>query len=273
MRININRFLSLCVCAAGLLAGCHKETVSLPDNSIRISAAVSPLTRGGYDRFTLDEFRFFVLNAVSEEHTYRNVLIRKTGDEFTSSPLEMRWQNSFTAVDLVAMTRSVGTLDSDMQVVLPQDQRSEAALREADFLYFRQTGFLPSTHLVAGQIPLKLEHKCAKISISLLVGGGTSSDSNPVTDFSIEGVRTECGFHPGSGTWSNRPGEAGTVLPFLQSYTLSAAHYECVVIPQKIAPGTMGISFEIAGQPYHYRLREEILLEEGTLNTLDITIP
>ena len=101
--------LAMAALATAVFASCSSEDdlaqSNYPmDNVVRIMTSVDGMnTRASYGNSTdnLNSFGFCIKNANSEKYTYDNVKITKKGSIWNSAT-QMLWQNSTTAVDILA---------------------------------------------------------------------------------------------------------------------------------------------------------------------------
>lgn len=260
------------------------------DGIIRVHAENESFTRGGYDTGTLKEFRLFVTNSVSPNHTYQNVQMRKENGEFVAykdgTPLTMQWQNSFDSVDVVAITGrmadvdkpfSVSDVNKPFSVSVLAEQSTNSAIEESDFLYYRKSGFIPESDLVNGKIQLLFSHMCAKLRVTLNLSKIGASTVNPVKHIQVEGIVLERMFNPMTAQWEGSSAStASAIIPFMVSYSYSAndaiAVYDCILVPQKVSLNGLVVNVVVEEKNYNYAVPEEVLFHSGTLYNLSVTV-
>ena len=104
------KILTMAALATAVFASCSSEDElaqsNYPmDNVVRIMTSVDGMnTRASYGNSTdkLNSFGFCINNANSTTYTYDNVKVTKEGSNWNPAT-QMLWQNSTTAVDILAM--------------------------------------------------------------------------------------------------------------------------------------------------------------------------
>ena len=103
------QFFAIAALGAALFASCSSEDElaqsNYPmDNVVRIMTSVDGMnTRASYGNSTdkLSSFGFCINNAGNTKYTYDNIMVTKDGSNWNPAT-QMLWQNSTTAVDILA---------------------------------------------------------------------------------------------------------------------------------------------------------------------------
>lgn len=156
--------LAMAALATAVFASCSNED-GLPqsnypaDNVVRIMTSVDGMnTRASYGNSTdkLKWFGFCIKNANSEKYTYDNIKVSQKGYNWIPAT-QMLWQNSTTAVDILAYAPYQETTEdahgkvkvfgkTDYAFSVKEDQ-SNAEDYSSDLIVFKQTGFTPVLEL------------------------------------------------------------------------------------------------------------------------------
>ena len=158
------KFLTMAALATAFFASCSNED-GLPqsnypaDNVVRITTSVDGMnTRASYGGSTakLSSFGFCINNAGSDKYTYDNIKVTQENGKWNPAT-QMLWQNSTTAVDILAYAPYQETTEdatgkvkvfgkTDYAFSVKEDQ-SNAEDYSSDLIVYKQTGFTPGLEL------------------------------------------------------------------------------------------------------------------------------
>lgn len=286
-----------------IVSGCVEqgELPSTPDvqvdDIIRVATDVSSAdagnieTRAGATTQSLNRFRFFVTQASDASYNYQNVAMYKQNNEFKSytddthaTPLTMHWQDLTASVQLVATTQAPTNLATPVEVSVATDQSTASAVEQSDFLYFKNSTFIPSQHLVGGKVPISLKHQNAKFLLTIKLGTefntAVSLTTNPIAKVVVEGTKPKRLFNCQSGVWGVQPTAAlSNILPYASKYTpgngtmvKAEAAYECILIPQSLAAKAMTIVVTVGKEEYRYAIPAALTLAPNTEYSLTLSV-
>ncbi len=288
-----NKILAISLLMA-TLAGCSEEEKptngNFPaDGVIRIDASVdTPLTRSFNESGNLMEFGINVNNPKSEAHCYRNVRMSRAtiGAEWISDT-QMVWQNDTQEVTVFAYAPYVeGDLYSsstNVPVRVESDQSTEDAGKQSDFLLSKRQ-INPATDLVDGKIRLSLSHAMSQLKIVVTLGSDMNVPSipvqNPLSDLKVNGTIIAGICYIASSTPQITPSNIGTstitarfadYMPAATQSQNGTSTYECIVVPQTIAPNTLSVTFRINDVDYCWTSPDTVTFENGIRYTLNLT--
>ena len=158
------KILTMAALATAVFASCSSEDElaqnNYPmDNVVRIMTSVDGMnTRASYGNSTdnLSSFGFCIHNAGSTKYTYDNIKVTQEGSNWNPAT-QMLWQNSTTAVDILAYAPYQETTEDangkvkvfgkpDYAFSVQADQ-SDAEDYSSDLIVYKQTEFKPGSEL------------------------------------------------------------------------------------------------------------------------------
>lgn len=295
---------------AAVLAGCSdNEDMTLQNNYpadgvIRMNVAVNdPQTRATYsDDNTLKDFRIIVHNPKNlDAYTYNSILVNNDGTDWTPET-QMLWANDSDPVTIIAYKSNVEnpgyTVDkTDVPVNIQTEQGQEDNMLKSDFLFFKQSNFIPKENLTtpAGKVAIRFQHVLSKLTLTINLGTELNEpavpEEDPIENLKINGtsVSGTTDFGNAQDTQDNGPLPAvttasnkGGVSPLFIRYTKAgnktqqgSVTYDCILIPQTITMNEFSVSFDVRltnGQikKYTWTSDQEVELQPGTAHTLTL---
>lgn len=293
--------LAMAALATAVFASCSNED-GLPqsnypmDNVVRIMTSVDGMnTRASYGNSTdnLNSFGFCIKNANSEKYTYDNIKVTKEGSNWIPAT-QMLWQNSTTAVDILAYAPYQETTEdasgkvkvfgkTDYAFSVKEDQ-SKAEDYSSDLIVYRQTGFTPGTNLNTNQaVNVAFTHLLSQLNLTIELRDQFNQDeekpvtSATVTDVKVDGtfIRSKVNFaaDPISVQFDGMASKA--ITPETVAFTKAdkttdhaTFKYSAIVIPQMIMAGTFCISFKVNGNDYIWTSTSDVNFVSGKKHDL-----
>ena len=275
--------LAMAALATAVFASCSSEDElaqnNYPmDNVVRIMTSVDGMnTRASYGNSTdkLSSFGFCINNANSTTYTYDNVKVTKEGSNWIPAT-QMLWQNSTTAVDILAYAPYQETTEdasgkvkvfgkTDYAFSVKEDQ-SNAEDYSSDLIVYKQTGFKPGTELNTSKaVDVTFTHLLSQLNLTIELRDQFNQDEKkPVTSATVTDVKVDGTFIRSKVNFAADP------ISFLRDGQASAAitpetvafkkadkttdhatfKYSAIVIPQKVIAGQLCIKFKVDGTDY-----------------------
>ena len=277
------KILTMAALATAVFASCSNDEdlaqSNYPmDNVVRIMTSVDGMnTRASYGNSTdkLSSFGFCIKNANSEKYTYDNVKVTKDGSNWNPAT-QMLWQNSTTAVDILAYAPYQETTEdasgkvkvfgkTDYAFSVKEDQ-SNAEDYSSDLIVYKQTGFKPGTELNTSKaVDVTFTHLLSQLNLTIELRDQFNQDEKkPVTSATVTDVKVDGTFIRSKVNFAADP------ISFLRDGHASAAitpetvafkkadkttdhatfKYSAIVIPQKVIAGQLCIKFKVDGTDY-----------------------
>ena len=277
------KILTMAALATAVFASCSGEDElaqsNYPmDNVVRIMTSVDGMnTRASYGNSTdkLNSFGFCINNAGSDKYTYDNIKVTKEGNNWNPAT-QMLWQNSTTAVDILAYAPYQETTEdasgkvkvfgkTDYAFSVKEDQ-SNAEDYSSDLIVYKQTGFKPGTELNTSKaVDVTFTHLLSQLNLTIELRDQFNQDeekpvtSATVTDVKVDGtlIRSKVNFaaDPISVQFDGRASKA--ITPETVAFTKAdkttdhaTFKYSAIVIPQKVIAGQLCIKFKVDGTDY-----------------------
>ena len=281
--MNAIQLLTMAALATAVFASCSSEDElaqnNYPmDNVVRIMTSVDGMnTRASYGNSTdkLSSFGFCINNANSTTYTYDNVKVTKDGSNWNPAT-QMLWQNSTTAVDILAYAPYQETTEdangkvkvfgkTDYAFSVKEDQ-SNAEDYSSDLIVYKQTGFTPGLELNTSKaVDVTFTHLLSQLNLTIELRDQFNQDeekpvtSATVTDVKVDGtfIRSKVNFaaDPISVQFDGMASKA--ITPETVAFTKAdkttdhaTFKYSAIVIPQWIRAGVFCISFKVNGNDY-----------------------
>ena len=277
------KILTMAAMATAVFASCSNED-GLPqsnypaDNVVRIMTSVDGMnTRASYGNSAdkLKSFGFCIKNANSEKYTYDNIKVSQKGYNWIPAT-QMLWQNSTTAVDILAYAPYQETTEdangkvkvfgkTDYAFSVKEDQ-SNAENYSSDLIVYKQTGFKPGTELNTSKaVDVTFTHLLSQLNLTIELRDQFNQDEEkPVTSATVTDVKVDGTFIRSKVNFAADP------ISFLRDGQASAAitpetvafkkadkttdhatfKYSAIVIPQKVIAGQLCIKFKVDGTDY-----------------------
>lgn len=295
------KILTMAALATAVFASCSSEDElaqnNYPmDNVVRIMTSVDGMnTRASYGNSTdkLNSFGFCINNAGSDKYTYDNVKVTKEGSNWIPAT-QMLWQNSTTAVDILAYAPYQETTEdasgkvkvfgkTDYAFSVKEDQ-SNAEDYSSDLIVYKQTGFKPESDLNTNQaVDVTFTHLLSQLNLTIELRDQFNQDekkpvtSATVTDVKVDGtfIRSKVNFaaDPISVQFDGMASKA--ITPETVAFTKAdkttdhaTFKYSAIVIPQWIRAGVFCISFKVNGNDYIWTSTSDVNFVSGKKHDL-----
>lgn len=288
--------LAMAALATAVFASCSSEDElaqnNYPmDNVVRIMTSVDGMnTRASYGNSTdkLNSFGFCINNAGSDKYTYDNIKVTKEGNNWNPAT-QMLWQNSTTAVDILAYAPYQETTEdatgkvkifgkTDYAFSVQADQ-SNAEDYSSDLIVFKQTGFTPGSELNTSKaVEVAFTHLLSQLNLTIELRDQFNQDekkpvtSATVTDVKVDGtfIRSKVNFAADPISFL-RDGQASVAITpetvAFKKADKTTDHatfkYSAIVIPQWIMAGSFCISFKVDGTDYIWTSTSDVEFVSG----------
>ena len=277
------KLLTMAALATAVFASCSNED-GLPqsnypaDNVVRITTSVDGMnTRASYGNSTakLSSFGFCINNAGSDKYTYDNIKVTQEGSNWNPAT-QMLWQNSTTAVDILAYAPYQETTEdasgkvkvfgkTDYAFSVKEDQ-SNAEDYSSDLIVYKQTGFKPGTELNTSKaVDVTFTHLLSQLNLTIELRDQFNQDEKkPVTSATVTDVKVDGTFIRSKVNFAADPisvlrdGQASAAITpetvAFKKADKTTDHatfkYSAIVIPQKVIAGQLCIKFKVDGTDY-----------------------
>ena len=270
------------------------------DNVVRIMTSVDGMnTRASYGNSTakLSSFGFCINNAGSAKYTYDNIKVTKEGSNWIPAT-QMLWQNSTTAVDILAYAPYQETTEdangkvkvfgkTDYAFSVKADQ-SNAEDYSSDLIVYKKTGFKPGTELNTSKaVDVTFTHLLSQLNLTIELRDQFNQDeekpvtSATVTDVKVDGtlIRSKVNFaaDPISVQFDGMASKA--ITPETVAFTKAdkttdhaTFKYSAIVIPQRIMAGAFCISFKVDGTDYIWTATSDVKFVSGKKYDLHLLV-
>ena len=293
--------LAMAALATAVFASCSNDEdlaqSNYPmDNVVRIMTSVDGMnTRASYGNSTdkLKSFGFCIKNANSEKYTYDNIKVSQEGSNWIPAT-QMFWQNSTTAVDILAYAPYQETTEdatgkvkvfgkTDYAFSVKEDQ-SNAEDYSSDLIVYKKTGFKPGTELNTSKaVDVTFTHLLSQLNLTIELRDQFNQDeekpvtSATVTDVKVDGtfIRSKVNFaaDPISVQFDGMASKA--ITPETVAFTKAdkttdhaTFKYSAIVIPQWIRAGVFCISFKVNGNDYIWTSTSDVNFVSGKKHDL-----
>ena len=267
------------------------------DNVVRIMTSVDGMnTRASYGNSTdkLNSFGFCINNAGSDKYTYDNVKVTKEGSNWIPAT-QMLWQNSTTAVDILAYAPYQETTEdangkvkvfgkTDYAFSVKEDQ-SKAEDYSSDLIVFKQTGFTPVLELNTSKaVEVAFTHLLSQLNLIIELRDQFNTNNNTVTKGFVTDVKVNGTIISSKVDFSASPisvqvdgTQTAAITPETTGFTPAenaTAHavfnYSAIVIPQTVAAGNFSISFKVNNTEYIWTATDAVTFESGKKHELHL---
>ena len=299
------KILTMAALATAVFASCSSEDElaqnNYPmDNVVRIMTSVDGMnTRASYGNSTdkLNSFGFCINNANSTTYTYDNVKVTKEGSNWNPAT-QMLWQNSTTAVDILAYAPYQETTEdasgkvkvfgkTDYAFSVKEDQNN-AEDYSSDLIVYKQTGFKPGTQLNTSKaVDVTFTHLLSQLNLTIELRDQFNQDeekpvtSATVTDVKVDGtlIRSKVNFaaDPISVRFDGLASKA--ITPETVAFTKADKttdhaifKYSAIVIPQRVYAGSLCIKFKVDGTDYIWTATDDAEFESGKKYELHLLV-
>ena len=295
------KILTMAALATAVFASCSSEDElaqnNYPmDNVVRIMTSVDGMnTRASYGNSTdkLNSFGFCINNAGNTKYTYDNIKVSQEGSNWIPAT-QMFWQNSTTAVDILAYAPYQETTEdasgkvkvfgkTDYAFSVKEDQ-SNAEDYSSDLIVYKQTGFTPGSELNTSKaVDVTFTHLLSQLNLTIELRDQFNQDeekpvtSATVTDVKVDGtfIRSKVNFaaDPISVQFDGMASKA--ITPETVAFTKAdkttdhaTFKYSAIVIPQWIMAGVFCISFKVNGTDYIWTSTSDVNFVSGKKHDL-----
>ena len=303
--MKTTKLFTMAALAMAVFASCSNEDElsqsNYPaDNVVRIMASMDGMdTRASYGNSTdkLNSFGFCINNAGNTKYTYDNIKVTKEGSNWIPAT-QMLWQNSTTAVDILAYAPYQETTEdasgkvkvfgkTDYAFSVKEDQ-SNAEDYSSDLIVYKQTGFKPGTELNTSKaVDVTFTHLLSQLNLTIELRDQFNQDEKkPVTSATVTDVKVDGTFIRSKVNFAADP------ISFLRDGLASAAitpetvafkkadkttdhatfKYSAIVIPQKVIAGQLCIKFKVDGTDYIWTGTDNALFESGKKYELHLLV-
>ena len=294
--------LAMAALATAVFASCSNDEdlaqSNYPmDNVVRIMTSVDGMnTRASYGNSTdkLKSFGFCIKNANSEKYTYDNIKVSQEGSNWIPAT-QMLWQNSTTAVDILAYAPYQETTEDangkvkvfgkpDYVFSVKADQ-SDAEDYSSDLIVFKQTGFTPGSELNTSKaVEVAFTHLLSQLNLTIELRDQFNTNNNTVTKGFVTDVKVNGTIISSKVDFSASPisvqvdgTQAAAITPETTGFTPAenaTAHavfnYSAIVIPQTVAAGNFSISFKVNNTEYIWTATDAVTFESGKKHELHL---
>ena len=296
------KILTMAALATAVFASCSNDEdlaqSNYPmDNVVRIMTSVDGMnTRASYGNSTdkLKSFGFCIKNANSEKYTYDNIKVTKEGSNWIPAT-QMFWQNSTTAVDILAYAPYQETTEdatgkvkvfgkTDYAFSVKEDQ-SNAEDYSSDLIVFKQTGFTPVLELNTSKaVEVAFTHLLSQLNLIIELRDQFNTNNNTVTKGFVTDVKVNGTIISSKVDFSASPisvqvdgTQTAAITPETTGFTPAenaTAHavfnYSAIVIPQTVAAGNFSISFKVNNTEYIWTATDAVTFESGKKHELHL---
>ena len=295
------KILTMAALATAVFASCSNDEdlaqSNYPmDNVVRIMTSVDGMnTRASYGNSTdkLNSFGFCINNAGSDKYTYDNIKVTQENGKWNPAT-QMLWQNSTTAVDILAYAPYQETTEdatgkvkvfgkTDYAFSVKEDQ-SNAEDYSSDLIVYKQTGFTPGLELNTSKaVDVTFTHLLSQLNLTIELRDQFNQDeekpvtSATVTDVKVDGtfIRSKVNFaaDPISVQFDGMASKAITpeTVAFKKADKTTdhaTFKYSAIVIPQWIMAGVFCISFKVNGNDYIWTSTSDVNFVSGKKHDL-----
>ena len=300
------KILTMAALATAVFASCSSEDElaqsNYPmDNVVRIMTSVDGMnTRASYGNSTdkLNSFGFCINNAGNTKYTYDNIKVSQEGSNWIPAT-QMFWQNSTTAVDILAYAPYQETTEdasgkvkvfgkTDYAFSVKEDQ-SNAEDYSSDLIVYKKTGFKPGTELNTSKaVDVTFTHLLSQLNLTIELRDEFNQNkekpitAESVTDVKINGtiLSSKVDFTAESivAKVDNTQG-ATAITPETVAFTKAdkttdhaTFKYSAIVIPQRVYAGQLCIKFKVDGTDYIWTGTDNALFESGKKYELHLLV-
>ena len=299
------KILTMAALATAVFASCSNDEdlaqSNYPmDNVVRIMTSVDGMnTRASYGNSTdkLKSFGFCIKNANSEKYTYDNIKVSQEGSNWIPAT-QMFWQNSTTAVDILAYAPYQETTEdangkvkvfgkTDYAFSVKEDQ-SNAEDYSSDLIVYKQTGFTPGSELNTSKaVDVTFTHLLSQLNLTIELRDQFNQDEKkPVTSATVTDVKVDGTFIRSKVNFAADPISVQidglipkTITPETVAFTKAdkttdhaTFKYSAIVIPQWIMAGTFCISFKVNGNDYIWTSTSDVNFVSGKKHDLHLLV-
>ena len=291
------KILTMAALATAVFASCSNDEdlaqSNYPmDNVVRIMTSVDGMnTRASYGNSTdnLSSFGFCIHNAGSTKYTYDNIQVTKEGGNWNPAT-QMLWQNSTTAVDILAYAPYQETTEDangkvkvfgkpDYVFSVKADQ-SGAEDYSSDLIVYKQTEFKPGSELNTSKaVDVTFTHLLSQLNLTIELRDQFNQDeekpvtSATVTDVKVDGtfIRSKVNFAADPISVQVDGTQATAITPETTEFTPAenttnhhaVFNYSAIVIAQTVTAGNFSTSFKVNNTEYIWTATDDVNFVSG----------
>ena len=300
------KLLTMAALATAVFASCSNED-GLPqsnypaDNVVRITTSVDGMnTRASYGNSTakLSSFGFCINNAGSDKYTYDNIKVTQENGDWNPAT-QMLWQNSTTAVDILAYAPYLESTEdangkvkvfgkSDYSFSVKEDQ-SNAEDYSSDLIVYKKTEFTPESNLNTNQaVDVAFTHLLSQLNLTIELRDQFNQDEKkPVTEKTVTDVKVDGTFIRSKVNFAADPinvlidghQASKAITPETVAFTKADKttdhaifKYSAIVIPQRVYAGSLCIKFKVDGTDYIWTATDDAEFESGKKYELHLLV-
>lgn len=296
------KILTMAALATAVFASCSNDEdlaqSNYPmDNVVRIMTSVDGMnTRASYGNSTdnLNSFGFCINNAGSTKYTYDNIKVTQENGNWNPAT-QMLWQNSTTAVDILAYAPyQESTEDASGKVKVfgktdyafsVKEDQSNAEDYSSDLIVYKKTGFKPGTELNTSKaVDVTFTHLLSQLNLTIELRDQFNTNNNTVTKGFVTDVKVNGTIISSKVDFSASPisvqvdgTQTAAITPETTGFTPAenaTAHavfnYSAIVIPQTVAAGNFSISFKVNNTEYIWTATDAVTFESGKKHELHL---
>ena len=269
------------------------------DNVVRIMASMDGMdTRASYGSSTAKLSSFgFCINGSKSEYTYDNIKVTKDGSNWIPAT-QMLWQNSTTAVDILAYAPyQESTEDASGKVKIfgksnyafsVQENQNTADDYSSDLIVYKQTGFTPGTELNKSKaVEVSFTHLLSQLNLTIELRDQFNQDEKKpvtkefVTDVKVNGtiINSKVNFAASPISVQVDGTQAADITPETTGFKAAskttdhaAFNYSAIVIPQTVTTGNFSISFKVNGTDYIWTSTSDVNFVSGKKHQLSLLV-
>ena len=300
------KILTMAALATAVFASCSSEDElaqnNYPmDNVVRIMTSVDGMnTRASYGNSTdnLSSFGFCIYNAGSTKYTYDNIQVTKEGGNWNPAT-QMLWQNSTTAVDILAYAPYQETTEDangkvkvfgkpDYVFSVKADQ-SGAEDYSSDLIVYKQTGFTPGSELNTSKaVDVTFTHLLSQLNLTIELRDQFNQDEEkPVTSATVTDVKVDGTIISSKVNFASAPisvqvdgTQATAITPETTEFTPAenttnhhaVFNYSAIVILQTVTAGNFSISFKVNNTEYIWTATDDVDFVSGKKHDLHLFV-
>ncbi len=301
MKISKTTAMVCAALVASVLTGCsNNEDIAIgnnypQDNVVRVMPSVGEAQTRSYTTETLECFYLDILNPANSDYSYQYTGFDKYGEASWKSNSTLLWQNATQEVTVTACTelrsydyshlKNICEL-SDAPAIIYSDQSHENGYRHSDFLWFKDTTFVPNEKLVGGKLPITFQHGFSLLEVEVELGTEYNV-TEPLKESPITGLVIPDMPRNASIDFTQTPVKVSVAAdadrnaisawhgPFTAAAdknTKAIDHWSCVLIPQTIAAGSFRVNILVGNATYAWTSTQEINFESGKKYQLKLTL-
>lgn len=299
------KILTMAALATAVFASCSNDEdlaqSNYPmDNVVRIMTSVDGMnTRASYGNSTdkLNSFGFCINNAGSTKYTYDNIKVTKENGKWNPAT-QMFWQNSTTAVDILAYAPYQETTEdasgkvkvfgkTDYAFSVKADQ-SNAEDYSSDLIVYKQTGFTPGLELNTSKaVDVTFTHLLSQLNLTIELRDQFNTNNNTVTKGFVTDVKVNGTIISSKVNFASAPisvqvdgTQATAITPETTEFTPAenttnhhaVFNYSAIVIPQTVAAGNFSISFKVNNTEYIWTATSGVNFVSGKKHDLHLFV-